>query len=393
MNLGYAITVLVVGVPTVFALGRFPFRTPLGKAAFWLGMLINEAPFYPFIFLLGSTVLAVVDGDLFAPADAVVLGMACAAGIGLVVLQVRTFSARGVLSAALTDAGLDEQANRLADRGAGARGAWRAARTILLPLARVPRDVQVRRNLSYGPHRLQRLDVYRQAGAGPGAPVLIQLHAGGFRSGSKSNETRYLLGRLARAGWVCVSADYRLRPEADFAAHLSDVGGILAWVGRHAAEHGANPSRVVTLGTSAGGTLAVLAGLAPDAVRAAFARERPEDATTELPEVRAAIGLYGYYDRGLGVEPVPVDRADHRSPPVLLVSAAHDTIAPVQPTTDLAARLRDVSRAPVVHAVLPWAQHSFDVLRSVRVEAITDAVDEFLGATVDAHTPRTQASA
>jgi acetyl esterase/lipase len=354
-------------VPTVFALGRFPFRTPLGKAAFWLGMLINEAPFYPWLFLV-------------------------AVGIGLLVVQVRTFSARGVLSAALTDAGLDEQANRL-DRGAGARGAWRAARTILLPLARVPRDVQVRRNLSYGPHRLQRLDVYRQAGAGPGAPVLIQLHAGGFRSGSKSNETRYLLGRLARAGWVCVSADYRLRPEADFAAHLSDVGGILAWVGRHAAEHGANPSRVVTIGTSAGGTLAVLAGLAPDAVRAAFARERPEDATTELPEVRAAIGLYGYYDRGLGVEPVPIDRADHRSPPVLLVSAAHDTIAPVQPTTDLAARLRDVSRAPVVHAVLPWAQHSFDVLRSVRVEAITDAVDEFLGATVDAHLSRPQASA
>lgn len=391
MNLGYATTVLVVGVPTASALGRFAFRTPLGKAAFWLGMLINEAPCYPLIFVVGSTVLAVVEGDLATVADAVVLAVACAAAVGLVVLQVRTFSARGALAAALADAGLDEQATRLTDRGTAARRAWRAARTILLPLARRPRDVPVRRDVAYGPHRLQRLDVYRHAAAAPGAPVLVQLHAGGFRSGSKSNETRYLLGRLARAGWVCLSADYRLRPEADFETHLSDVGAILAWVRGHAAEHGADPSRVVTLGTSAGGTLAVIAGLAPDAVRAAFAGERPEGAAVELPEVRAAIGLYGYYDRGLGVDPVPIDRAGPDAPPVLLVSAAHDTIAPVQPTSDLAARLREVSRAPAVHAVLPWAQHSFDVLRSVRVEAVADAVDEFLGATLDPPPPRTTA--
>jgi hypothetical protein len=45
-----------------------------------------------------------------------------------------------------------------------------------------------------------------------------------------------------------------------------------------------------------------------------------------------------------------------------------------------------------VHATLPWAQHSFDVLRSVRVEAITDAVEEFLGATLDADQPGMRAS-
>jgi hypothetical protein len=56
--------------------------------------------------------------------------------------------------------------------------------------------------------------------------------------------------------------------------------------------------------------------------------------------VRATVGLCGYYDRDLGADPVPVDRADNESPPVLLVSAAHDTIAPVHPTDELAARLR-----------------------------------------------------
>ena len=381
MNFGYLVTVLAVGVPTAFALGRFGLRSPLGKTAFWLGMLINEAPFYPLVFLLGSTVLAVVDHDIIAPPDFISLALAVLGSVGLVVLQVRSFSARGELAAALTDAGLPEQARRVLARGRGIGGAWRAARTILLPLARIPRRVGRVKNLRYGPNRLQRLDVYRHAQTGPGAPVLVQLHAGGFRSGSKSNETRYLLGRLAQRGWVCVSADYRLRPEATFDDHLSDVGGILAWVRDHVQEYGGNPADVAMVGTSAGGTLAVIAAVAPDAIAAALKAERPFTATEPLPDVRAVIGLYGYYDRGLGVHPVPIDRTGPTSPPTLLVTAAHDTIAPVGPTHDLASRLRAVSTQTTVLAVLPWAQHSFDVLRSVRVEAITDAIEEFLEAT------------
>ena len=68
-------------------------------------------------------------------------------------------------------------------------------------------------NLSYGDAgRRNRLDLYRRRGGGSGGPVLILLHAGGFSlaPGRESSYARRLLFGLARQGWVCVSATYRL---------------------------------------------------------------------------------------------------------------------------------------------------------------------------------------
>jgi len=48
-------------------------------------------------------------------------------------------------------------------------------------------------------------------------------------------------------------------------------------------------------------------------------------------------------------------------------------------------RLRAVSTAPVAYAELPYAQHAFDILASLRCQATTSAVSDFLdGARVSA---------
>ena len=56
------------------------------------------------------------------------------------------------------------------------------------------------------------LDVYRHRSRPSGCPTLVYFHGGAFRR--KSREARPLLSRLASQGWVCVSANYRLRPAA-----------------------------------------------------------------------------------------------------------------------------------------------------------------------------------
>ena len=43
-----------------------------------------------------------------------------------------------------------------------------------------------------------------------------------------------MLARLASRGWVCISANYRLRP-AGFPAPLVDVKRVIAWVRDHGA--------------------------------------------------------------------------------------------------------------------------------------------------------------
>jgi acetyl esterase/lipase len=214
--------------------------------------------------------------------------------------------------------------------------------------------------------------------------VLIYLHGGGYVSGSKHHEARALLHRLARHGWVCLSADYRLRPEAEFIDHVTDAKSVIIWARQHAGDWGGDARTIVISGSSAGGHLATLAALTPG--DPAF-QSGVEDTDTS---VSAAIGLYGYYGRyygrGRAEDPpsTPLAYDVELAPPVLLVTAENDTYVGTEGAEALSEHLRASSRRPVVHAVLPGAQHAFDVFRSVRFEAVIDAIEVFVDEVLDA---------
>jgi hypothetical protein len=74
-----------------------------------------------------------------------------------------------------------------------------------------------------------RLDVYRRRGRPPDGPTLVSFHGGGDFSGDKNREGRALLHRLAGRGWLCVSANHRLRPAVTFPDHLTDAKRAIAW--------------------------------------------------------------------------------------------------------------------------------------------------------------------
>ncbi len=176
---------------------------------------------------------------------------------------------RGLLAGAVVETALDEELGRgwrsIAGQSARSRRR-RLARTLVAPLPVLPLNVQRVRNVSYGPGgRRNRLDVYRRRGpAVAGAPVLIHFHGGHFQIGGKSRECRPLLHRLARQGWVCVSATYRLGAAGRFPNSLIDAKRVICWARSHAAEYGADPSVVIVAGSSAGAHLAAIAALTPN---------------------------------------------------------------------------------------------------------------------------------
>ena len=186
------------------------------------------------------------------------------------------------------------------------------ARTVFWPLPLRARHVQRIANVSHGPGgRRNRLDLYRQRSGPAGAPVLIHFHGGHFRMGGKSREARALFYRFASEGWVCISADYRLRRAGRFPASQIDAKRAIAWARQHAAEYGADPSLLVVAGNSAGAHLASMAALtANDPVfQPGF-----EDADTS---VSAAVCLYGFYG--------------NRDPAGPLPSSPRPTFAPTRP--------------------------------------------------------------
>ncbi len=108
----------------------------------------------------------------------------------------------------------------------------------------------VNRDLAYGSHERQRLDVHAPQEA-EGLPVLVFVHGGGFVRGDKGDIAN--IGRwFAQHGVVTVSMNYRFAPEVQWPAGAEDVASVLAWIGENIADLGGDAMKVVIAGNSAG---------------------------------------------------------------------------------------------------------------------------------------------
>jgi acetyl esterase/lipase len=247
-------------------------------------------------------------------------------------------------------------------------------RVLFTPVWWRGRDVRRTANLRYGSAgRRHLLDVYHHR-SHRGGPVLVYFHGGGFRSGDKNREAKPLLHRLARHGWVCISANYRLAPEARFPDYLVDAKRALAWARQHAERFGGDPSRIVVAGSSAGGYLATMCALTQQ--RRCVGDDSPGGGAA----VVAAISLYGFYgspDADAGFASSPHAYLHSESPPMFIAHGDLDTLVLVDDVRQFAGQLIAISSNPVVYAELHGAHHGFDLFRSLRFEAVVDAIEVF----------------
>jgi acetyl esterase/lipase len=114
------------------------------------------------------------------------------------------------------------------------------------------------------------LDLYLPVASGS-CPAIVYLHGGGWAVGTRRRFGRALaswsptaLDRVAQAGFAVATIDYRLSGEAKFPAQLHDAKAAIRWVRGNSSGLGIDPARVITWGESAGGHLAMLAGLTGD---------------------------------------------------------------------------------------------------------------------------------
>ncbi|MDQ2904461.1 MAG: alpha/beta hydrolase [Chloroflexota bacterium] len=196
-------------------------------------IVINELPFLALIWLAGSTWLAWSQGDLYSPIGWVAFGFSIVTTLGLVVVISWGLQTAPAINRAL-DEGLGKQWRIAIDPKLAARLRSRFAASALLgPFAIRRWDVEHVANISYGETgAYHRLDLYRPRSRPTNAPVLIHFHGGALVSGKKNHDALPLLYRLASHGWVCISANYRLRPAATFPDQLSDVKRVITWVRR-----------------------------------------------------------------------------------------------------------------------------------------------------------------
>ena len=110
-------------------------------------------------------------------------------------------------------------------------------------------------DIAFGDMPGERLDVF--AAAKPGAPVLVFIHGGYWRSLDKSDFS-FVAPIFVQAGATVVVPNYDLCPAVSIETIALQCARALAWVWRNVALRGGDPSRIVVVGHSAGGHLAAL---------------------------------------------------------------------------------------------------------------------------------------
>lgn len=110
-------------------------------------------------------------------------------------------------------------------------------------------------DLAYGEGSDERLDIFQ--GAASGAPVLLLIHGGYWRSLDKADYA-FVTPAFTRSGACVVVPNYSLCPAVTIVHILLQMVRALGWTWRHVAAYGGDPARITLVGHSAGGHLVAM---------------------------------------------------------------------------------------------------------------------------------------
>jgi acetyl esterase/lipase len=239
--------------------------------------------------------------------------------------------------------------------------AMAAAATARSPVS----EVEIRRDLAYGPHARHRLDAYLQLGGGP-HPVIVFVHGGGHVSGDKRGGGLDLILPAARAGYSILSINYRLAPEFRHPAQVEDARLAVRWIRAHAAELRVDAARLAVAGASAGGHIVTFLAFTSCPGDPAAA----DPVARQSCRPRTAVNFFGTTDLRarndtllvalLGPDPAPGRKAD--ASPILHVSpddpptlSLHGTADPLVPYSQSVALHGALAVARVLNRLVPVA--------------------------------------
>jgi len=223
-------------------------------------------------------------------------------------------------------------------------------------------------DVSYGDeHASQKMDLYLAKSDKP-LPVMVHIHGGGWRAGSKKTVPTWLTDAVQQGWCSVVSVEYRFTDVAPHPAQVHDCQRAIQFVRHNAVKWNIDPKRIGVTGGSAGGHLTLWVALHEDAADAVSG----DPIKRQSSRVACAVSFAGptdwsllgeiehthpAYRQLLGYEPgTPADKMDAKSkvdvspisfasaddPPVMQVHGDRDDIVPLKHAQNMDERLRKV---------------------------------------------------
>jgi acetyl esterase/lipase len=255
-----------------------------------------------------------------------------------------------------------------------------ALASLALPAAPALAQGLPTRDIAFGPHPRQRLDIYLPSGPVSRASVAFFIYGGSWSSGDKGTYG-FVGDAFASRGYVTVIADYRLVPEVRFPAFIEDGATALATVRRIIGRYGGDADRLHLLGHSAGAYNAMMLALDPrylaragvprSAIRAAAGLSGPYDfLPLDVTATRAAFG-----NARNPAETQPISFARRGAPSIFLGTGTADTTVLPRNTDALAARLQGAG-VPVTVRKYDGVGHAGTVLALAPLLRFTPVLDD-----------------
>lgn len=208
----------------------------------------------------------------------------------------------------------------------------------------------------------EKMDLYFPRNLATPVPVVLYVHGGAWRAGNKSEgEAVRDAPEFTGRGYLVVSIDYRLAPQYRWPAQIEDVKCAVRYLRTFAANYKLDPQRIAAMGSSAGGHLVSLLGLAgPDAgfdvgeylsqssrVRAVVDLYGPSDLMHGFTTQQSSVALDWFGSRtpdpAVLAQASPVTYVSKDSPPFLIVQGDRDTLVLPTQSKELDTSLRRAS--------------------------------------------------
>jgi acetyl esterase/lipase len=215
-------------------------------------------------------------------------------------------------------------------------------------------------------------------------PLVVWIHGGGFSRGDK---TIHCPTFLAKYGYAVASINYRYSSDAPFPAQICDCNTAVRFLRDHAKRYGFDGSRIAVFGTSAGGTLAALVGIASSRSLNGTKRsskDSPVQAVIDWSGVTDIPKFYSQADNSdkqdvnqlLGGPPAeekkranmasPIKFVHKGLPPFLVMHGDSDDVVPPSQSQDFYKALKNLHVDAELH-IVPGGKHFLVDLQSSKL--------------------------
>lgn len=202
-----------------------------------------------------------------------------------------------------------------------------------------------------------KMDIYLPPNNGKSTPVIINIHGGGWNKGQKESQTGF--NTFFKMGYAVANIGYRLSQQATAPAAIEDTRCALIYLIKNAKALNIDVNKIVIMGGSAGGHLALMGGLLANDHR--FDGNCPGVENIKVAAIIDKYGITDVWDLGYGkvvssksakqwlgdkatdVEFAksvsPINYVTKNSPPVFIVHGDADPVVPYQQSVDLHKKL------------------------------------------------------